>query len=246
MEYMIGGDFLAHLIRFEILSESMTRFYLAEMILCVEELHKMGWIHRDVKPDNFLISSSGHLRITDFGLAFNGHWTHHQRYYDDTRSALLTALGLEVTGDTLDVEQAEHDDGLQQLPDSTHDATRTDGHELLDRLETDMRRKLARSIVGTSQYMAPEVLLGDEYDGRCDWWSIGVILFECLYGHTPFFSHSREEIKKKIVVRLLFLPSLTPPRYMLGDTEPLYSIIGPQCHSPIPRDTNDFQAASSF
>lgn len=72
MDFCIGGDFLGLLIRKNILSEQITKWYLAEMILCVEEAHKMKWIHRDVKPDNFLIGADGHLKISDFGLAFDG------------------------------------------------------------------------------------------------------------------------------------------------------------------------------
>ena len=50
MEYMIGGDFLGLLIDKGTLSEAVTRFYIAEMILCIEEAHKLSYIHRDVKP----------------------------------------------------------------------------------------------------------------------------------------------------------------------------------------------------
>lgn len=85
LEYMVGGDFLGLLFRKGILLESTARWYIAQMILCVEEAHKLLWIHRDVKPDNFLISSSGHLKIADFGLAFDGHWAHDQGYYHNHR-----------------------------------------------------------------------------------------------------------------------------------------------------------------
>ena len=50
----------------------MQDWYIAEIILRVEESHRLRWIHRDVKPDDFLISASGHLKISDFGLAFDG------------------------------------------------------------------------------------------------------------------------------------------------------------------------------
>jgi protein-serine/threonine kinase len=56
MEYMMGGDFLGLLLREDILDENVAKWYLAEMVLCIEEAHKMNWIHRDVKPDNFLIT----------------------------------------------------------------------------------------------------------------------------------------------------------------------------------------------
>ena len=72
------------------------------MILCIDETHKMNWIHRDVKPDNFLISASGHLKISDFGLAFDGHWSHSQAYYSNHRSYLLDKLGIKIAGDEQD------------------------------------------------------------------------------------------------------------------------------------------------
>jgi protein-serine/threonine kinase len=78
MEYMVGGDFLGLLLREDILDENVAKWYIAEMILCIEEAHRMSWIHRDIKPDNFLITASGHLKISDFGLAFDGHWAHNQ------------------------------------------------------------------------------------------------------------------------------------------------------------------------
>lgn len=64
MEYMPGGDFLGLLIRHNVLQEDVARFYIAEMILAVEEVHRLRFIHRDIKPDNFLITASGHLKIT--------------------------------------------------------------------------------------------------------------------------------------------------------------------------------------
>ena len=180
---------------------------MAEMILCVEEAHKMKWIHRDIKPDNFLISASGHLKISDFGLAFDGHWAHSQAYHSNQRQGLLEKLGIKVKGDDQDVvEELEaecEDDEIAELcgkpkpkPNSEEGARR---EGLLNWRNRTERRKLARSVVGTSQYMAPEVILGQPYDGRCDWWSIGIILYECLYGRTPFYCENRQKTKESIV-----------------------------------------------
>ncbi|KAK2789545.1 hypothetical protein FQN53_001664 [Emmonsiellopsis sp. PD_33] len=209
MDYMVGGDFLGLLIRKNILSEDVTRWYIAEMVLCVEEAHKLRWIHRDVKPDNFLISASGHLKISDFGLAFDGHWCHDQSYFNNHRHSLLKKLGIHVKGDTQDREEEakaerERGDGSSGHSKASEDHTpevRGPGpnEDILRWRNRKEKRKLARSVVGTSQYMAPEVIRGDLYDGRCDWWSIGVILFECLYGFTPFAAETRHDTKVKIL-----------------------------------------------
>jgi serine/threonine kinase 38 len=52
----------------DILSEEDSRFYIAETILAVESVHSLNYIHRDLKPDNLLIGSDGHVKLSDFGL----------------------------------------------------------------------------------------------------------------------------------------------------------------------------------
>ncbi|KAK1072478.1 hypothetical protein LTR74_002514 [Friedmanniomyces endolithicus] len=208
MEYMIGGDFLGLLLREDVLEEGVAKWYAAEMILCIEEVHRMKWIHRDVKPDNFLISASGHLKISDFGLAFDGHWAHSQSYFSNQRYSLLEKLGIHVAGDEQDIEEEllsktiemECDDEvhLKAKPKvDTEENAKREG--LLNYRNRTERRRLARSVVGTSQYMAPEVIMGQSYDGRCDWWSIAIILYECLYGRTPFYCENRQKTKDSIV-----------------------------------------------
>ena len=68
MEYLPGGDFMTRLMKLEILTEEQAKFYMAEMILAVEAVHKMNYIHRDLKPDNILIGKDGHIKLSDFGL----------------------------------------------------------------------------------------------------------------------------------------------------------------------------------
>lgn len=203
MEYMVGGDFLGLLFRQDILREKKARWYIAEMILCVEEAHKLKWIHRDVKPDNFLISSSGHLKISDFGLAFDGHWAHDQTYFNNHRAALMDKLGIEVGGDSLDRKESKsiaagiasanscaQRKERKELQEKSQVDSPADNEDILGWRNRKGKRKFARSVVGTSQYMAPEVIRGDLYDGRCDWWSIGIILYE-VCSRVAFLVHFR-------------------------------------------------------
>ena len=69
MEYLAGGDLMALLIKKDILSENEAKFYISELILAIESIHKLDCIHRDIKPDNILIDSNGHIKLSDFGLA---------------------------------------------------------------------------------------------------------------------------------------------------------------------------------
>eukprot|EP01041_Mallomonas_annulata_P008264 gene8264-17006_t len=55
MEYLPGGDLMGLLMKEDTFSEDSTRFYIAEMVLAVSSVHALGYIHRDLKPDNVLL-----------------------------------------------------------------------------------------------------------------------------------------------------------------------------------------------
>ncbi|KAJ8950148.1 hypothetical protein NQ314_008001 [Rhamnusium bicolor] len=69
MDYMVGGDLKSLLSVYGFFDESMASFYIAEVCLALQYLHQHSIIHRDIKPDNMLLSKEGHVKLTDFGLS---------------------------------------------------------------------------------------------------------------------------------------------------------------------------------
>ena len=66
---MQGGEMFFHLHKEKRFSNDKTRFYIVEIILAIEFLHKNKMLYRDLKPENIMIDSNGHIKLTDFGLS---------------------------------------------------------------------------------------------------------------------------------------------------------------------------------
>lgn len=166
MEYVPGGDFRTLLNNTGVLHNRHARFYVAEMFCCVESLHSLGYIHRDLKPENFLIDSLGHVKLTDFGLA----------------SGMLSPVKIESMRIKLEEVGCAPVPFCRPPVEQRSAAERREGYRTLRNNATNY----AKSIVGSPDYMAPEVLKGQEYDFTVDYWSLGCILFEALAGYPPF------------------------------------------------------------
>lgn len=69
MEYINGGDLFFHIRKSRAFSLERSKFYAAELLLAIEFMHQNGVIYRDLKPENVLIDSEGHIKIIDFGLS---------------------------------------------------------------------------------------------------------------------------------------------------------------------------------
>lgn len=147
LEYAQGGELFTHLAMERMFSEETAAFYMAEMVLALEHLHtNVRVVYRDLKPENCLLDSEGHLLLTDFGLS-------------------KVAL--------------EEDE--------------------------------CNSILGTIEYMAPEVVQGTNYGMAVDWWSLGAIGFDLLTGAPPFQGNNHAKIQQNILKQKLQLPYFLGP-----------------------------------
>ncbi|XP_022108972.1 serine/threonine-protein kinase LATS1-like isoform X2 [Acanthaster planci] len=196
MEYIPGGDLMSLLIRREIFEEDLAKFYIAELVLAVESVHKMGFIHRDIKPDNVLIDKDGHIKLTDFGLCTGFRWTHDSKYYQKQGHSRQDSME----------PSEEWGDACRCIDSGSGGSNKNGEFKVGPRMKTLERRRKrqqerckAHSLVGTPNYIAPEVLLRVGYTQKCDWWSVGVILYEMLVGQPPFHADSPADTQWKVI-----------------------------------------------
>ncbi|XP_076311941.1 serine/threonine-protein kinase tricornered-like isoform X4 [Tachypleus tridentatus] len=170
MEFLPGGDMMTLLMKRDTLSEECTQFYVAETAIAIDYIHKLGFIHRDIKPDNLLLDAKGHIKLSDFGLCTGLKKSHRTEFYRNLSET--TSINF-----------------ISNPMDSRRKAESWKRN----------RRHLAYSTVGTPDYIAPEVFTRAGYNSSCDWWSLGVIMYEMLIGYPPFCSDTPQETYRKVI-----------------------------------------------
>ncbi|CAN1780922.1 Serine/threonine-protein kinase D6PKL2 [Linum perenne] len=222
-EFCPGGDL--HAIRQSIpdmrFDHVAVRFYASEVVAALEYLHMMGIIYRDLKPENVLVRSDGHIMLTDFDLSLK----------DDTTSATPQIV-------------CHHDTCPPSSPNQSHSATssciisncitpacfrrRNNNNNNNDDNNTNTKKKKkspssrrhrgtpeivaepvdvrSMSFVGTHEYLSPEIVSGEGHGSEVDWWTLGIFVFEMFYGTTPFKGYEHESTLANVVARALEFP----------------------------------------
>jgi len=213
MEYLPGGDLMSLLIKEDTFSEEVTRFFMAEAASAISSVHALGYIHRDIKPDNMLLDARGHLRLTDLGLCKK---VGEVSPTDEPEIVLQmlrnkTLQGGHGESGNMDLRPGASQDPKHRSSNDPMAMSIEDGGIISGEgqrpppRDGKKRREMAYSTVGTPDYIAPEVLAaqngasGYSYTSAVDWWSLGVIMFECLVGYTPFYADDPVATCRKIL-----------------------------------------------
>jgi len=241
MEYCPGGDLRSFLDVIGCFEESEVRLYFAEMIMAVHTLHEMGFLHRDLKPDNFLIDKNGHIKLTDFGLAKSKYAVgkirgpkvddsprqkHRRNISGDFGSKTVISSSISESPRRNYKENLSQSYTVNPMDIHTLKMTNSTMRSREQRLpskavqpiqvvltKSELRKELGHSIVGSAEFMSPEVISGRHEGGSyygtdCDWWSLGCLFFEMIFGAPPFSGNSAEELFQEVAQWKDNLPKL--------------------------------------
>ncbi|GLT78796.1 hypothetical protein SLA2020_503210 [Shorea laevis] len=199
----------------QVFSPAVIRFYLAEILCALEHLHSIGIVYRDLKPENILIQHSGHVTLTDFDLSRSL-----------KRKPLTELSAEEKMNPNLPPDipiQRKHRRNftrwIPMVPDNTNRSSLKKAKSA--RVSPVSRRKQSfvdgersNSFVGTEEYVSPEIVRGNGHEFAVDWWALGVLTYEMLYGTTPFKGKNRKETFRNVLMKE---PEFTGKRTALTD-----------------------------
>ncbi|XP_022756269.1 serine/threonine-protein kinase UCNL-like [Durio zibethinus] len=185
-----------------VFSPAVIRFYLAEIICALEHLHSLGIVYRDLKPENILIQQSGHVTLTDFDLSRNLKKKQLSETLTDEKKDQNSLSEIPVRRK----HQRNFIRWIPVVPDNKYKKALKKAKSA--RVSPVSRRKLSfsdgersNSFVGTEEYVSPEVIRGEGHEFAVDWWALGILTYEMLYGTTPFKGKNRKKTFRNVLTK---------------------------------------------
>jgi serine/threonine protein kinase len=226
MEYCSGGNL--HSLRQKQpgkhFTEPAARFYVAEVLLAMEYLHMLGIVYRDLKPENVLVRTDGHIMLSDFDLSLRC----------TVCPTLVKSSSVHSTGsgggggggsvgrgggvDVADSDVITANQGCIQpssffpriLPRRSRKPSKSDlglGGPPAVEFNAEPTDARSMSFVGTHEYLAPEIIRGEGHGSAVDWWTLGIFLYELLHGSTPFKGAGNRATLCNVIEQPLRFPS---------------------------------------
>lgn len=255
-EYMLGGDFQGILEDYVCLDEDVAKFYIAETVLALDYLHSQSIVHRDLKPDNILLDSTGHIKLTDFGLSETGlskmkkqkNWGTESPGRNSNKKSSTTGQRFDKLMNSIKMLNFPKEEAQKEQDPTSKVELLQGGETQIKRRKTkafggpkEAQNSIAQSIVlegsqdmvvdngigssvnkktklsqdekkarivGTPNYIAPEIIKGDPHDRCVDWWSLGVMIYEFLTSVPPFNDDTIDTIFDNVLSRNISWPPI--------------------------------------
>ncbi|KAJ0052611.1 hypothetical protein Pint_01468 [Pistacia integerrima] len=200
IDYCPGRDmnFLRKKQTEKMFSDDTIRFYAAEMVLALQYLHNQGIVYRDLKPENIMIQENGHIMLVDFDLSTKLSPKSPESCPEKTPTPVTKRPSDSVKKKRRPLFRSICNSGI-----SPEDSVSSAQHSFktVSKGDSDHSTEKSNSFVGTEEYVAPEIISGEGHDFTADWWSLGIVLHEMLYGVTPFKGSNRKETFYRILCR---------------------------------------------
>ncbi|MBA0800324.1 hypothetical protein Gohar_010766 [Gossypium harknessii] len=181
------------------------------MVVALEYLHMLGIVYRDLKPENVLVRSDGHIMLTDFDLSLKCNESTSAPQIISNKKPLLPA-----PQNIYPIHQLPFISSSCIIPNCIVPAVscfhpkrkrkKKSSHRGGPEFVAEPMDVRSMSFVGTHEYLAPEIVSGEGHGSPVDWWTLGIFMYELFYGVTPFQGVDHELTLANIVARALEFP----------------------------------------